>query len=85
MRAVDNETNKRYWVECIGYIGGEPVYKVRSGYYLGSYENRIERKHIVSDGDITSCVVRHISDGNLFTSHKQAYEKMLQLREEDNK
>lgn len=35
---------------------------VERGYLLAEYENHIERRYIVTLGDITSCVVRHVTE-----------------------
>lgn len=37
-------------------------WEVMSGYLLAEYENHIERRYIVTLGDITSCVVRHVTE-----------------------
>lgn len=48
-----------YWVELDCFINDLPIYKVESGWYLGSYKFGSDVKHIVARG-ITSCVVRHV-------------------------
>ena len=51
---VDEEP-KVYWAERT-HLGWE----VLSGYYLGCYNTRFGNKYIVTLGDITSCIVRHL-------------------------
>jgi hypothetical protein len=53
------KTDLVYWVELDCFIGDMPVYKVESGWYLGSYKFGSDTKHIVTSS-ITSCVVRHV-------------------------
>lgn len=48
-----------YWVELDCFVNDIPVYKVESGWYLGSYKFGDRIKHIVTTS-ITSCVVRHV-------------------------
>jgi hypothetical protein len=65
-----------YWIDIDRYTENKPVYKVAHGYYLCSYEFGSEIKHICT-GSVTSCVVRHIKDGFVFTSEAKA-NKMLE-------
>lgn len=53
------KTDLVYWVELDCFIDDMPVYKVESGWYLGSYKFGLDVKHIVTRS-ITSCVVRHV-------------------------
>lgn len=48
-----------YWVELDCFMNDLPIYKVESGWYLGSYKFGPYVKHIVTTS-ITSCVVRHV-------------------------
>jgi hypothetical protein len=65
-----------YWIDVDHISFGKPVYKVARGYYLCSYEFGSEIKHICT-GSVTSCVVRHVPDGFVFTSEAKA-NKMLE-------
>jgi hypothetical protein len=65
-----------YWIDIDRYTENKPVYKVARGYYLCSYEFGSEIKHICT-GSVTSCVVRHIKDGFVFTNEAKA-NKMLE-------
>lgn len=55
-------------------------WEVLKGYYLGSYFTRWGTKHIVTYGDITSCVVRHL-DG-LCETKKEAWASIADMEVE---
>ena len=63
-----------YWVECDGFNGNKPIYSVHSGYYLASYYIGRIIKHIVSRNSVTSCVVVHLHDEEMFYKKEKAYE-----------
>ena len=65
-----------YWIDVDHISYGKPVYKVAHGYYLCSYEFGSKIKHICT-GSVTSCVVRHVPDGFMFTNEAKA-SKMLE-------
>lgn len=70
-----------YWID-VDYISyGKPVYKVAQGYYLCSYEFGLGIKHICT-GSVTSCVVRHISDGFMYTDKAKAYKMLEKMNNE---
>lgn len=70
-----------YWID-VDYISyGKPVYKVAQGYYLCSYEFGLAIKHICT-GSVTSCVVRHILDGFMFTDKAKAYKMLEKMNNE---
>lgn len=70
-----------YWID-VDYISyGKPVYKVARGYYLCSYEFGLDIKHICT-GSITSCVVRHVPDGFVFTNEAKAYKMLEKMNNE---
>ena len=59
-----------YWIEeDYDYNLKEVVPMIKAGYYLSSYKTQLGIKHLVSNGEITSCVVRHIDDGNMYDSY----------------
>lgn len=66
-----------YWNEVDHYDdNGKPVYETHTGYYLASYHLLNQLYHIVSLHNVTSCVVRHIKEQDLFTYREDA-EAML--------
>lgn len=64
-----------YWIELERFIGDIPIYKIESGWYLGSYKFGTDIKHIVTKS-ITSCVVRHVDQSKLFNSELEAAKAM---------
>lgn len=82
------EKDAVYWIEDeYDSRVGKLVPVVKSGYYLSSYktttlvpENHTVIKNIVSYGSITSCVVRHINDGNTYSSYLDAMDAATELR-----
>jgi hypothetical protein len=70
-----------YWIDLDRYTENKPVYKVARGYYLCSYEFGSEIKHICT-GSVTSCVVRHVPDGLVFTSEAKAYKMLEKMNNE---
>ena len=70
-----------YWVDLDRYTENKPVYKVAKGFYLCSYNFGDEVKHICT-GSVTSCVVRHIPDGFVFTSEAKARKLMEKMNNE---
>lgn len=62
-----------YWIELdYDYNLRKIVPMIKAGYYLSSYKTRLGIKHLISNGNITSCVVRHIDDGNMYDSYIDA-------------
>ena len=70
------DTDKVYWAELINYPAD---YQVKHGYYLASYWGLDGIVHLVSLGDVTSCVVRHLKDDNVFISEQTAQQKADEL------
>jgi hypothetical protein len=70
-----------YWIDVDHISYGKPVYKVAHGYYLCSYEFGSEIKHICT-GSVTSCVVRHVPDGFMFTNEAKAYKMLEKMNNE---
>lgn len=70
-----------YWIDVDHISYGKPVYKVAHGYYLCSYEFGSEIKHICT-GSVTSCVVRHVQDGFMFTNEAKAYKMLEKMNNE---
>lgn len=70
-----------YWVECDGYDGyRKPIYSVHNGYYLASYTIGATTKNIVSRNSVTSCVVIHLREEEMFYSEEKAFEKLKELQ-----
>lgn len=85
MRRVVKISDFVYWVEIDHYEccneERKPIYKVCKGHYLASYAIGEMNKHIVSLNSITSCVVRHLDDDNIFYNEEKAYKV---LKEKNN-
>lgn len=60
----------------------EFVPMVKMGYYLSSYKTRLGIKHLISNGEITSCVVRHVDDGNMYDSYIEVQNVLNEMRVE---
>lgn len=58
---------KVYWIEKVD----NDRFEVYSGYLLATYDNQGIETHIVTNGDKTSCVVRHII--SYFLTNKDAW------------
>ena len=62
---------------------------VHCGYYLATYQSAYQdittNYHIVSLGDIASCVVRHLKDEEIFLDRKNAQKRADELNEIRNK
>ena len=72
-----------YWVEFNGYDEErKPKYIVCRGYYLASYKIGETVKNIVSLNDITSCVVRHLTNDKIFYEGEKAYKALKELQNE---
>ena len=70
-----------YWVD-VDYISyGKPVYKLTRGYYLGTYAFATYVKHICIEG-VTSCVVRHVDPGLVFTDEVKAIKMLEKMNNE---
>lgn len=62
-----------YWIEeDYDPNVGKLIPTIKVGYYLSSYKTQLGIKHLISNGEITSCVVRHIDDGNMYNSYIEA-------------
>jgi len=61
-----------YWAEYSLDVDRQYKYLVCSGYYLASYWLLGKLYHVVSAGNVSSCVVRHIKDGEIFSTEKEA-------------
>lgn len=72
-----------YWVECDGFEKGKPIYSVHSGYYLASYTIGKTTKHIVSRNSVTSCVVIHLKEDEMFYREEKEFEKLKGLKNGD--
>lgn len=76
MKIINIEENKPVYFAEKTIHGWE----VQKGYYLGSYFTRLGTRHIVTYGDITSCVVRHL-DG-FYETKKQAWASIADMEVE---
>lgn len=73
-----------YWIEeDYDYNEGKLVPMVKEGYYLASYKTRLGIKHLISNGEITSCVVRHVDDGNMYDSYIEAWRNLKKWKVEE--
>lgn len=73
-----------YWIEKeYNPKVREFVPTIKEGYYLASYETPLGIKHLISDGNITSCFVRHINDGKMYDSYVEASKALQKLEEEE--
>lgn len=69
-----------YWPEYSrNDMTGDFRYMVCSGYYLASYTCNDTVIHIVSLGNITSCVVRHLANNQVFLTEEMAQKKADEL------
>lgn len=76
--------NAVYWIEeDYDYNVGKLVPMIKAGYYLASYKTRLGVKHLISNGEITSCVVRHIDDGNMYNSYTGALKALKTWKVEE--
>ena len=74
-RYLTLDENIVWWIEVERFYNNIPVYKVESGWYLGTYAFATHVKHICTTG-LTSCVVRHIDPSLVFTDKEKALEVM---------
>ena len=74
-RYLTLDENIVWWIEVERFYNNRPVYKVESGWYLGTYAFATHVRHICTTG-LTSCVVRHIDPSCLFTDKEKALEVM---------
>ena len=71
-----------YWVEPDENMKpGIRRHTVENGYYLASYQLSGRDMHIVSLGSVTSCVVRHLEDNEIFVSIEDAQKRADELNE----
>lgn len=72
-----------WWNEIVGYkdkqnsIRQSPIYETFSGYYLASYTLGEKEVNIVSLNSITSCVVRHLSNEEMFFDEEKALKELV--------
>ena len=78
-----------YFVEYDLDSDGKYRFVVHCGYYLATYQSAYQdittNYHIVSLGDIASCVVRHLKDEEIFLDRKNAQKRADELNEIRNK
>ena len=78
-----------YWVECDLDSDGKHRFIVHYGYYLATYiaayRDTTINYHIVSLGNITSCVVRHLEEDKIFHTKEEAQRKADDLNEIQDK
>jgi len=89
IRPVKYEQDKVYWAELAPSITTDLhttiKYIVHSGYYLASYLMIDTLIHIVSLGDVTSCVVRHLREDEIFYSEAEAQKHADELNKRDDR
>ena len=68
-----------YWVEHDRDYDGRFRKVVHKGYYLATYKFRDENIHIVTFGDITSCVIRHLKEDRIFLTKEEAQKRADEL------
>lgn len=80
MRLKVVETNDFvYWPEVGQCEDGKWKYRVCSGYYLATYYRKDSPVHIVTLGQVTSSVVRHLTPDDIFTSEVEAQKRADEL------
>lgn len=79
-----------YWAECDLGSDGKHRFVVHCGYYLATYIATYPGRddinyHIVSLGNITSCVVRHLEKHQIFHTKEEAQKRADELNEIQDK
>lgn len=74
-----------YWAEYDLDSDGKHRFVVHYGYYLATYQAVTKNYHIVSLGDITSCVVRHLEGSAIFHTKEAAQKRANELNEIQDK
>lgn len=65
---------------ALNAIEGKPVFCVKEGFLLRSYENHFGVHHIVTSiPSLTTTVVRHVNDKNAFECENEAQHFITQL------
>ena len=75
-----------YWVEYDLDSDGKYRFIIHYGYYLATYISTHPgdddiNKYIVTLGDITSCVVRHLDEDGIFLTKADAQKRADELNE----
>lgn len=75
--------DKVYWAELEPVGGRKLKYTVHEGYYLASYKTQDALVNVVSLGEVSSCVVRHLRDYDIFDTAEMAQQRanILNMRE----
>ena len=70
-----------WWNEIVRYQNDKPIYETFSGYYLASYMLGEKLYNIVNLNSITGCVVRHLTQSEMFYSEEKAIKKLKELND----
>ena len=84
-RRFVKEKDRVYWVELAPIDRRTFKYTVHSGYYLASYKCSDNTINLVSLGNISSCVVRHLRDYDIFNIPELAQQRADELNEEEGR
>ena len=68
-----------WWIEINGFCGSSPIYTIHTGYYLASYKLDGKTINIVIR-NITSLVVKHLYDNEIFYDEEQAKKRLRELQ-----
>ena len=77
------EKDRVYWAELAPTDKRTFKYQVHSGYYLASYHFAGNIINIVSFGNVSSCVVRHLKDCEIFNTPELAQKRADELNTEE--
>lgn len=73
------EKDRVYWAELEPTDKRTFKYQVHNGYYLASYKCANDTINLVSLGEISSCVVRHLKDHEIFNTPELAQKRADEL------
>lgn len=73
------EKDRVYWVELDQTDKRTFRYTIHSGYYLASYKCVDDIINLISFGNISSCVVRHLKDCEIFNIPELAQKRADEL------
>ncbi len=73
------EEDRVYWAELAPTDKRTFRYQVHNGYYLASYKCADDTINLVSLGKISSCVVRHLKDYEIFNTPELAQKRADEL------
>ena len=76
---------KVYWAELEPVEGRKLKYTVHEGYYLASYKTQDASINVISLGEVSSCVVRHLRDYDVFNIPELAQQRADELNKEEGR